>query len=466
MLTTCPIEDWIDMDNNMPDTNTLWQQLSGRCFISHAYADSESVENLVEMLPAEAEPVIFERVRPDPLNAVSDGIVSTIMDCDFLVYLERGESARSFWVAFERDFALRSGRGVFAFDPGTGSLRKDESEPLSLNVSAFYHENDAEAVEALFDWMRTNRHFDLTQTVSHVKLGSMSGDTAIMLEEQLLDGGVVLYLCGSSSAGTIDHVRDPGFRDYLLRTGDFQARFLLERLDGSLESLDPYSPFQYKDEVFYDEADPYDYLFGVFARVDPGLSLKWQPAGGRVIDLLGGAENMRFNLNRVDDLIVRLYEALLGYQKACEISPPAVHAILDTDLAFLPVVWADKSGGERLRIGTQKAQRPTWTFLLSEAQDLMVKAINELSRAMGANPTRVDSRVDLDLPFDYGFPAHYAYMWNWYPHFIELSMDIDGPRAYVYVRRVPIPGPLKNRAKAVFEKRMAGYFPGENKPGI
>ena len=41
---------------------------------------------------------------------------------------------------------------------------------------------------------------------------------------------------------------------------------------------------------------------------------------------------------------------------------------------------------------------------------------------------------------------------------IELSMDIDEPRAYVYVRRAPIPRSLKKKAKAKFDECMAQAF--------
>ena len=197
----------------MPRKKNPWQDLSGRCFISHSYADSGAVEQLREHLPKKTEPVIFERVQPDPTNAVSDGIIPVLLDCDTLIYLERGQSANSFWVSFERDYALRSGLDVFAYDPYSNKLRKDEDEPLELNVSTFFHQNDRENVDALVNWMRDKRHFDLSATVTHLRAGSMSGDTAINLTEQLRDGGVVLYLAGDASAGTIDQVRDPGFRD-------------------------------------------------------------------------------------------------------------------------------------------------------------------------------------------------------------------------------------------------------------
>lgn len=439
----------------MPASDDVWQQLSGRCFISHAYADFASVERLREQLPKKAKPVLFERVQPDPTNAVSDGIIPALLDCNALIYLERGQSAHSFWVSFERDYALRSGLDVFAYDPGSGKLRKDDDKPLSLKVSTFFHQNDRETVNELFKWMRDNRHFDLTQTVTHLKLGSMSGDTAVNLEEQIIDGGVVLYLAGEASAGTIDQVRHPGFRDYLHRIGDYRDRFRDTRMSGYRDRQDPHSPFKFKDHEFYNDADAHEYLFGVHARVDPQLGLNWQPAGGNCIDLLSGDEDPLFNWNRVDDLIVRLYEALIGYRHACEISPPATHAILEQDLAMLPVQWMDRRGSERYRVGTDGADGPTWTHSISEAQDLVLRAMDTLAGAPGDPPTKVDSRLETEILFDRGFPAHYAFIWNWYPHYIELSMDIDGRRAYVYVRRVPIPRRYKKHAKKRFDERWA-----------
>ncbi len=441
----------------MAKSDEVWQKLSGRCFISHSYADSEAVKALRERLPGRVEPVVFDQVRPDPNNAVSEGIIPAILDCDCVIYLDRGASAQSFWVAFESDYARRSGLDVFAYDPATGKLREDDSDPLPLKIATFYHQDDGEAVDELFAWMRDNRNFDLTQTVSRLKLGNVSGDTAVQLQEQFADGGVVLYLCGNRSFGTIDQVRDPGFWDYLRDVPEFWERYRDARMGGYRDRRDPSSPFKYRDYEFYSDADPYDYLFGVYARVDADLPPAWQPAGGSVIDLLGGARDHRFNWNRIDDLIVRLYEAMLGYRHACEISPPMTHAILDDQLSMLQLEWLDKRGSERLRVGSAEAETHRWSHSVSGAQNLVLKSIKAISGA-GPGPGTVDARFDSDLSFDRGFPAHYAYVWNRYPHYHELSMDIDGQRAYVFVRRVPIPRRLKKAAKKVYEERMARAF--------
>lgn len=444
----------------MPRKKDPWPTLSGRCFISHSYADSGAVEQLRGHLPKKAEPVIFERVQPDPTNAVSDGIIPELLSCEALIYLERGQSANSFWVSFERDYALRSGLDVFAYDPSSNKLRKDDDAPLDLHLSTFFHQNDGKNVEALVNWMRDNRHFDLSPTVTHLRAGSVSGDVAVDLEEQLRDGGVVLYLAGTASAGTIDQVRDPGFRSYLREDQDFFHRFRSERMAGYRDRQDPHSPFKFKDDAFYTEADPHDYLFGVHARIDPELGREWQPAGGNCIDLLSGSDDSLFNRNRVDDLIVRLYEALIGYRRRCAADPPATHTILEDDLPMLPIEWADRRGRQRLRLGANTNSGPTWKHSISRAQDLLMRAAYTLTRSLGHTPTTVDSRLETEIPYDPGFPAHYTYIWNWYPHYIELSMDIDGRHAAVYVRRVPIPKQYKKHAKQRHEERMAKAFPG------
>ena len=441
----------------MPRQEKPWQDLSGRCFISHSYADSSAVQQLREHLPKKAEPVIFERVQPDPTNAVSDGIIPVLLSCNSLIHLERGQSANSFWVSFERDYALRSGLDVYAYDPYRNRLCKDDDEPLDLDVSTFFHQNDRPNVDALVNWMRDERHFDLSATVTHLRAGSMSGDAAVNLEEQLRDGGVVLCLAGTASAGTIDHVRDPGFRSYLRDDLDFFQRFRSERMAGYRDRQDPHSPFKFKDDEFYIEADPHDYLFGVHARIDSELGLEWQPAGGNCLDLLSGQDDPLFNWNRVDDLIVRLYEALIGYRRRCAAAPPDTHTILEDDLSMLPIEWADRRGRQRLRLGATN-HGPTWKHNISQAQDLIMRAANTLTRAFGHTPTTVDSRLEKEIPYDPGFPAHYTYIWNWYPHYVELSMDIDGQQAIVYVRRVPIPKEYKKHAKQRHEDRMAKMF--------
>ena len=53
--------------------------------------------------------------------------------CDFrCVYLKCGASDYSFWVAFERDYALRLGKQVFSADVNTREIAAHSGDPLDL----------------------------------------------------------------------------------------------------------------------------------------------------------------------------------------------------------------------------------------------------------------------------------------------------------------------------------------------
>jgi nucleoside 2-deoxyribosyltransferase len=105
------------------DSGGVW--LPARCFISHSYKDLQARQRLLDSLPSTVQPVIFP-----PIEALSEKIlryelIRALEQCDGLIYLEGGYSDTSIWVAFERDYALRAGKPVFAFDTLSGQLRSD-----------------------------------------------------------------------------------------------------------------------------------------------------------------------------------------------------------------------------------------------------------------------------------------------------------------------------------------------------
>lgn len=109
-------------------------KLPKKLFISHSYKDAGSRERLLKLLPRSVEPFIFPPIVVSPEKMVSDNLLDAIRDCDGLIYLLGGASSESFWVALERDYALRVGKCVFAFDSQTNQLREDKSPPLDLSV--------------------------------------------------------------------------------------------------------------------------------------------------------------------------------------------------------------------------------------------------------------------------------------------------------------------------------------------
>lgn len=299
----------------MADNDAPWSELGGRCFLSHSYADAEAVQLVAGRLEdLGAEPVIFELVDQDPENPVSNDIVPTILSCDALIYLKGGRSGSSFWVAFEKDYALRSGLSVYAADADATSIKKINERPMDLSIYTVFHQSDGDRVERLFRWMREERHFELTTTNLRLRLGAMSGDAAVSLEEMLIHGGVALYLCGTRSVATLEYFYGPPFEDLLERSFDFRERFRARRLAEFPESDNPEDLWELEEGSYFDEVDPYEYLFGVFSRIDPELPAETRPIGFPLLDLLQTESAGTFHWNRIDDLIIRLFAALRDYQ--------------------------------------------------------------------------------------------------------------------------------------------------------
>lgn len=143
------------------------QQLSknvfspGKYFISHSYGDAPIRDKLIGRLPPGIEPFIFPPITVNPQDFVSNHLIEAILSCDGVIYLRGGKSAQSFWVAFERDFALRNGMPVYAADPDTLTIERDFSNSLDLAVYASFHRKDKERVQEIVDFMMKNRHFDV-----------------------------------------------------------------------------------------------------------------------------------------------------------------------------------------------------------------------------------------------------------------------------------------------------------------
>lgn len=105
-----------------------------KVFISHSYKDSDARQRLLAQLPRDVEPFVFPPITVPPEKMVSPWLLDAIRSCAGLIYLKGRASADSFWVALERDYALRQGKPVFAFDPANGSLTPDTSAPMTLSV--------------------------------------------------------------------------------------------------------------------------------------------------------------------------------------------------------------------------------------------------------------------------------------------------------------------------------------------
>ena len=314
------------------------EDLPKRCFISHSYQDKAAIEILRRTLPGNVETVIFPRLEPDPRQAVSNEIIPKILDCPGLIYLTGGFSSGSFWVAFERDYALRSGRQVFSFDPTSGSFQRDRSAPIELALTVMFHQGDEERVRRLISWMAKERYFEIKESDLRSTFGGFTGDILAAMEQLLTWGGVVLWLMGVLNTRVASTFYSDEFVDFLLESEsdtlygmwqDFLARQRAEYGDEDrdyVEADDPYSKRNFIKSL-YSNVDQ------IFVRIDPGLRSDWRfipfisldalefiAEGGTadlgptysMTDLYDGMSGDEFNWNRIDDLIIGIYEILSG----------------------------------------------------------------------------------------------------------------------------------------------------------
>lgn len=89
----------------------------GKYFISHSYRDANVRDKMIERLPRGVEPFVFPPINVSPTEFVSNPLILAILACDAVIVLRRGFSEKSYWVAFERDYALRAGKPVYSYDP-------------------------------------------------------------------------------------------------------------------------------------------------------------------------------------------------------------------------------------------------------------------------------------------------------------------------------------------------------------
>lgn len=164
--------------------------LPTKCFLSHAYADAAMRDQLIRRLPGNVEDVVFPPITVKPDQFVSDQLIGALLDCDGLIYLRGGTSAQSFWVAFERDYALRAGKQVFAADPVTLNIVRDTGAPLDLAAFASYHRDDRVRVREIADYLNHERYFDLWLDVVGIQAGdSFQNKISESLTDRLKRGG-------------------------------------------------------------------------------------------------------------------------------------------------------------------------------------------------------------------------------------------------------------------------------------
>jgi hypothetical protein len=135
----------------------------GKYFISHSYKDAEVRDHMLTLLPEDIEPFIFPPITVTPQEFVSSSLIQGILDCNGMIVFNEGSSAKSFWVAFERDYALRSNKNVFMYTPSENRFEFYPQSPLDLAVFLSYASstNDKTIVDNILNFMRSERFFDV-----------------------------------------------------------------------------------------------------------------------------------------------------------------------------------------------------------------------------------------------------------------------------------------------------------------
>jgi hypothetical protein len=252
-------------------------ELPPKCFISHSYRDAEPRAKLLATLPPSVTPFIFPPISVRPDEMVSNKLIQAILDSSGLIYLESGASAESFWVAFERDYALRAGLPVFAFDPASGVLRRDASEPLELFVFPSYRRREEVNVHQVLDVMARERFFRLWLNAPHPGGTGLAETLAETIDSGLKQGGYLVLFQSRLS------MQSP----YLAMETAHAAEFVAP--DGRLRVV----PTWLDDPAEH----PANWLPPGWPR-----EYEYKPVFLRRADRPGELDR-----NRLDDLIVRLY---------------------------------------------------------------------------------------------------------------------------------------------------------------
>lgn len=255
-------------------------KLPARCFVSHAYADAQACNALIERLQTDVAPIVFPPITVKPDEFVSDPLIDAVLGCDGLIYLRGGASDRSFWLALERDYAIRAGKQVFAFDPATGELTPDPRPALDLAAFAAYHHADASRVQRIADHLNQRRHFDLWLDATGLAVGSdVVEEISASLVNRLARGGYAVVFWSHAAS---------------------RSRFVAAELERAASGMSGFN-----DRV----------LFGLLEPCE--LPAFWLGFNEPSVQLYGDAE--RSATQRLDDLVVRLY--WLIYRKTKDVEP-------------------------------------------------------------------------------------------------------------------------------------------------
>ncbi|MBX3061886.1 MAG: toll/interleukin-1 receptor domain-containing protein [Anaerolineae bacterium] len=239
----------------------------GTYFISHSYKDESARQDLIQRLPNGITPFIFPAIN-DPSRLVSNYLISSIREKDGIIVIEEGYSSASFWVAFERDYALQIGKPVYSYRPSDRSIREILDPPLDLNIFATYIHREREIVSDVMTILQQERNIKIYDSQNLTLGESFQNAINFGIRSTIEAGGYALVFWSASAAS---------------------SKFVLSEMDWA-------SQYHNESRLLFALVDE--------TPLDNQLFLKTQTefALPRVVKLY-----QEPRLHRIDDIVVRLY---------------------------------------------------------------------------------------------------------------------------------------------------------------
>jgi hypothetical protein len=227
---------------------------------------------------------------------VSDHIVPGIRACGALIYLEGGRSEESLWVNFERDYALRSGLRVIAFDPKNGNFREDPGRPVPLRVELLIGEDREDRAGRLLAWLKEERSFKFDRAPTRVKMKEIP----LLVAELIQDGRVTLWLLDGHLVGVASLALQ------------IPPEMVAEAYPGvrAAPEFDDYASWLSENSLYarlspdWHPTSSQDSDIQEFILSEYPIERKFWTGWG--VDLVSGQDEAAIDWNRADDLIVRL----------------------------------------------------------------------------------------------------------------------------------------------------------------
>lgn len=180
------------------------------CFISHRYGDPVRDLCLRQKLPFGAEAYVFARVAETPDVGISGPLMQAIREQDLLVYLDTPTSLERLWVGFERSYAARLGKPVYAFNPDrkrglfSSPFTRDETPSIDPLVSVLVNQqagDDYERMMAVLLAARERHRLVFTNDYRTPGLAEAPSvlDSVSAMQRKLTQGGIALLFLSTAS---------------------------------------------------------------------------------------------------------------------------------------------------------------------------------------------------------------------------------------------------------------------------